>query len=263
MPYCRNQKIRIFYQTFGKRENPPLLLIHGLGSNHQDWNLQIPAFIDLFFIISIDLRGHGKSDKPKQLNRIRDHAKDCIACLDHLSMDRCHILGLSLGCFTGFELGIHFPERVLSFISVNGSASVVMKSLKQKLSGISRLLTIIFQNTRAMGRKIANNVFPFENQQKLRQLVENQIASNSKRAYLSALLGLAGWNMESQISKIKCPVLLITAEYDYTPIQAKRDLIKLLDNATLKIVSESHHLVNIEKSSEFNSIVLNFLANAS
>ena len=133
MPYCWNQKIRIFYQTFGESQNPPLLLIHGLGSNNQDWNIQIPAFINFLYIITIDLRGHGKSDKPKQLYRIRDYASDCVSCLDNLSINRCHILGLSLGCFTGFELTIHFPERILSFIGVNGTASVGMKSLKQNV----------------------------------------------------------------------------------------------------------------------------------
>ena len=112
-----------------------------------------------------------------------------------------------------------------------------------------------------MGKKIASNVFPFENQQELRKLVENRIASNSKRAYLGALLGLIGWDVKPQIAQIKCPVLLIAAEYDYTPTQAKQELIQLMEKATLKIILKSHHLVNIEKPPEFNSIVLNFLNN--
>lgn len=260
MPYCLKKQHRIYYEIHGKKDSPPILLIHGLGSSSQDWTLQIPALESHFFVITLDLTGHGKSSRPKKKVSIRDFALDCIQVLDHLSVSRTHLLGLSLGCFTGFELITSFPHRFLSFIGVNGTASIKLTNAKARWQGISRLLTVLFLGTRAMGRRIANAVLPQPENTAMRKMIIERISQNNRWIYLKILFGMVGWNVEAKVNRVTIPVLLIAADQDYTSISQKEAIITQIPNGQLAIIPNSHHLVNIEKKDEFNNLMLDFLS---
>ena len=75
--------IDIFYEIHGEGE--PLLLIHGLGSSSRDWEYQIPQFSKMYKVITIDLRGHGKTSKPKGSYSIRGFADDVALFLEALN----------------------------------------------------------------------------------------------------------------------------------------------------------------------------------
>ena len=62
MPMININNININYQTTG--EGSPILFIHGLGSSVRDWEMQEPYFSREYRVITLDVRGHGKSDKP-------------------------------------------------------------------------------------------------------------------------------------------------------------------------------------------------------
>ncbi|MHA1520712.1 MAG: alpha/beta fold hydrolase [Promethearchaeota archaeon] len=263
MPHCAHDTLEIYYETHGSPSSPALMLIHGMGSSHKDWDFQIPAFQSKYFVITIDLRGHGQSSKPKGPHTVTDFAGDCIAVLDHLKIQNMNVLGLSLGCFTVLELAIRYPDRLqgCGVIGVNGTASVSLDSWKAKMNGLSRFLTVIFRGTRIMGRNIAKNVFPKPEQAELRQMVEDTIGANTTKNYLATLKGLIGWSVEDELGDISCPVLLISAEYDYSPVEVKQAMVDKIPNARLHVIPDSRHLVNIEKAEEFNGVVLEFLQN--
>ncbi len=263
MPHCAHDSLEIYYETHGSPTSPPLMLIHGMGSNTGDWNFQIPVFQTKFFVITVDLRGHGQSSKPKGPHTVTEFAGDCIAVLDHLKIQNSHVLGLSLGCFTALEMAIRYPDRLqgCGVIGVNGTASVSLDSWKAKMNGLSRFLTVIFRGTRIMGRNIAKNVFPRPDQAELRQMVEDTIGANTTKNYLATLKGLIGWSIEEKLGDISSPVLLISADQDYSPVEAKQAMVEKIPNARLSVIQDSRHLVNIEKADEFNAVVLEFLQN--
>ena len=62
MTTARVNGIALHYQEAGTGE--PLLLLHGLGSRSDDWEMQLPAFAGRYRVIAPDLRGHGRSAKP-------------------------------------------------------------------------------------------------------------------------------------------------------------------------------------------------------
>jgi pimeloyl-ACP methyl ester carboxylesterase len=57
--------IELYYETAGQGE--PLLFVHGLGSSGRDWEEQVPFFAERFRVVTADLRGHGRSEKPPGL----------------------------------------------------------------------------------------------------------------------------------------------------------------------------------------------------
>ena len=62
MPKIQLRNLGLYYETFGQGE--PLLLIHGLGSSSRDWENQVPYFSGRYRVVTPDLRGDGKSEKP-------------------------------------------------------------------------------------------------------------------------------------------------------------------------------------------------------
>ena len=77
MPWFDHEGCSLHYAEYG--HGIPLILIHGLGSSSQDWELQIPVLARHYRLIVVDVRGHGRSDKPRERYSIAGFSADLIA----------------------------------------------------------------------------------------------------------------------------------------------------------------------------------------
>jgi pimeloyl-ACP methyl ester carboxylesterase len=129
-------ELDIAYQTLGDPTDPPLLLVMGLGSQLIHWDLELyRQFADRgFHVIRFDNRDSGRSTKIRAPvpNLVRamaglpidapyllaDMADDAFGLLDHLSIDRAHVVGVSMGGMIAQTMAIRRPERVRSLASV-------------------------------------------------------------------------------------------------------------------------------------------------
>src|SRR5688500_9494864 len=114
--YFDSDGVKIHYQVWGKGD--PIVLVHGFTASI-DANWVQPGIVDKldddFKVIALDLRGHGKSDKPHDPAVYGEiMAMDVIRLLDHLKIDKAHIVGYSLGGFTTLKLVTMHPERFLT-----------------------------------------------------------------------------------------------------------------------------------------------------
>ena len=257
MPTIKINDIDIYYEIHGEGE--PLLLIHGLGSSSRDWEYQIPQFSKLYKVITIDLRGHGKTSKPKGPYSIRGFADDVALFLEAINIKYVNILGLSMGTATGFELAINYPDLVKSLIAVNMSAKLSVKTFNEKKQFFLRNLIVKLLGMRKMGEVLAPKLFPSPEQEELRKKVATRWAENDKKSYLSAMNSLKNWSVEEELHKITCPTVVIASDGDYTPVEIKEEYIKKIPNGQISIIKNSHHAVPMEKPEEFNRIVLDFL----
>jgi pimeloyl-ACP methyl ester carboxylesterase len=117
MPKAKINGIDIYYRVQGDGE--PLVLIMGLGGESGDWILQGRAFKKHFRVITFDSRGVGKSDKTSESYTIKTMADDVIGLMDHLGVDKAHILGVSMGGMIAQEVAIDYPERLRKLILVS------------------------------------------------------------------------------------------------------------------------------------------------
>ena len=95
-----------------------MVLIHGLYSS-ADINWRLPGTIKTLAqshqVISMDLRGHGHSAKPKEESAYGiEMARDVVRLLDHLKIKKAHIVGYSLGGMIAMKLATEHPDRVRS-----------------------------------------------------------------------------------------------------------------------------------------------------
>jgi len=104
--------VRTFHRAVG--DGPPLLLIAGNGMDHTAFDEQLPSFGRHFRCIVYDLRGIGQSDVPSGGYTTPEMARDALALLDCLEIERAHVAGYSLGGAIGQEMAASAPERVQS-----------------------------------------------------------------------------------------------------------------------------------------------------
>ena len=89
--------VSIAVTEFPAPGQPPLVLLHGIGSRGSSWWPVIDALAPLFHLYQIDLRGHGSSDKPERGYAVEVFAEDLQGVLEALELDRPAIMGHSLG----------------------------------------------------------------------------------------------------------------------------------------------------------------------
>lgn len=99
-----------------EREAIPIIFLHFGGGNLMMWQRVIPTFQEAYRLILLDLRDHGKSDKPQKDIHIDDMAGDVVGIMDHLKLEQAHIIGSSLGAEVGLSLAANYPERVLTLV---------------------------------------------------------------------------------------------------------------------------------------------------
>jgi len=124
-----SEGVRIRYVTAG--QGSPVLLVHGYLGSLETWDMAdqggsalLRRLAERHSVIAVDARGHGKSDKPHTPGayglKMMD---DLVRLLDHLHVERAHLVGYSMGGFLVSNLVLRHPERVKSAVFIGGVAT--------------------------------------------------------------------------------------------------------------------------------------------
>ena len=251
--------VEIYYDVFGEGE--PVLFIHGLGSCGSDWAPQTEVFRQDYQVITADLRGHGQSSKPRKGYSMELFARDMAAVIAAMQTGPVHIVGISLGGMIAFQLAVTAPELIKSMTIVNSGPEVPAANFKQRIPLYIRLVLIHTLGLRKMAKMIGKRLFPEPGQTHLQDQFIERLTSNEKRCYVASLRAIfAGWGVADRLGDIRCPVLFITADQDYSPVELKQGYVDRLPNARMVVVPNSRHALPMEKPREFNQALAEFLA---
>ena len=112
--------IEMFYETDGSGE--PLLLLHGGTGSHEDWRYAGRGdFVRHYALLAPDARGHGRSTNPSRAITHRECASDTLALLDHLRVDRCKAIGISMGGNILLHMATMQPDRIEAMVVVSAT----------------------------------------------------------------------------------------------------------------------------------------------
>lgn len=127
--------VRIAWDSVGEAERETVLLVHGSALSKAIWRGMgyVKALAQDYRVITLDLRGHGRSGKPQVEAdyRLDVMMADVLAVLDAAGVRQAHYLGYSFGARLGFALGSVAPERMLSFVSLAGSYRITPGSIAE------------------------------------------------------------------------------------------------------------------------------------
>ncbi|WP_339510518.1 alpha/beta fold hydrolase [Pseudomonas sp. RL_15y_Pfl2_60] len=257
MAYFDNDGCQLHYEVYG--HGKPLVLVHGLGSSTRDWEYQIPELSAHYRVIAMDVRGHGRSDKPHERYNMATFADDVAALIEHCQLGPVHLVGISMGGMIGFQLAVDRPELLVSLTIINSGPEVRAKSISDYVQIAKRWTLSRVLSLETIGKALGKLLFPKPEQAELRTKIEQRWPQNDKRAYLASLDAIIGWSVREQISRITCPTLVISGDRDYTTVAQKQAYVDQLSNARLVVIKDSRHATPMDQPQLFNSCLLEFL----
>ncbi|HOI73871.1 MAG TPA: alpha/beta hydrolase [Syntrophales bacterium] len=258
MPHVRVNDLNVYFEASGAGE--PLVFLHGLGSSTRDWERQMEFFSRCFQVVAFDNRGHGRTDKPRGPYSVRQFAGDAAAFLKAVGTVPAHVVGLSMGGMTAFQLAVDEPTLVKSLTVVNSGPAMVLTNARDRRAFFLRRLIVRFLGMRKMGAILADMLLPEPHQKDLHDTLIARWAENDRRAYLASMKAITGWSVADRIGEIRCPVLIVTADQDYTPVSLKEAYTRRIPGAELAVIRQSRHLTPIDQPETFNEVLLGFLS---
>jgi 3-oxoadipate enol-lactonase len=118
----REDGTELYYEVAGS--GPALVLIHGLGGNHAVWYRQFPILAREYRVVAFSQRGFTPSGGARDSYAPKMLAADLRALLDHLDIDRAHLVGQSMGGWTALTFALDSPERVRSLVLADTLAGI-------------------------------------------------------------------------------------------------------------------------------------------
>ncbi|MBL6751029.1 MAG: alpha/beta hydrolase [Nevskia sp.] len=259
MPFAAVNGTRLFYADDGA--GTPLLLVHGIGTDHEDWEDQVPVFARRYRVIAPDLRGYGRSDRGGEFSP-QAFAADLWALLDGLGIGRFLLVGHSMGGAVALQMAVDQPERVLALVAADTLPSFVIDTPAKRLLFAFRYVMMSLFGPRRLARAVANKLFPEPGQAALRERSCRRGAAIDRHVYLKNLRQLVGWSVQRRLERLRMPVLVIAAEHDYFPVGDAEAFTAALPDGRLSVFAGRHHALPLEAPRRFNATVLRFFAAA-
>lgn len=222
--------LHMYFEDRG--DGSPLVLLHGgMLSIELSFADLIPDLVTRHRVIAVEAQGHGRTadiDRPITPAAL---ASDVVGLLDHLGLDRAHVLGHSQGAATALELAVSYPDRVRSVVPA--SASVRMDGMHEDLTDPARQATSTRMPTQqdfAAMQETYARLSPHPDH------FDDFLASLSQSA-----ADLQGWSDE-QLAAITAPVLLVLGDRDFVTVEHGALMLELIPGSNLAVLPGTTHM---------------------
>jgi len=247
-----------YYNVYGN--GSPIVLIHHLAGNTNSWYNQISYFAKKYKVIAYDLRGHGKSAEPKEGFSLEDLAQDLYLLLKKLGIERCSVIGHSIGGMIAPLFALRHEAMVSSLIIVAGASQALASDKLASYSLMREIAKTKGMEALAEYRRANNQIPPkIANVPSLWEHFKQLYRETSVQGYIKTSEALTTMpNITEKLKHLSCPMLGIVGDLD--PVFM--EMMKILaDNTklTLKLMHNCGHFVMMEEPNEFNDTVSNFL----
>jgi pimeloyl-ACP methyl ester carboxylesterase len=255
-------------------EGPPLLCVHGLSGCWQNWLENIPDLARTHRVIAFDLPGFGGSPMPPWDITIPAYGRFVRDFCERLGIDRCSLVGNSMGGFIATEVAITEPERVDDLSLVSAAGITWARARREPAEMLGRVgmaaapLLLRFELSAIRRPKFRHRAFGgvFHDPNALRRelLWENVVPAFQSPGYFDAMRNLVGYDIRDRLEEIGVPTLIVWGRNDrVVPVPAALAYRNRIgENAELVIFDECGHVPQMERPVRFNRVLSEFLSRA-
>ncbi|RPI05323.1 MAG: alpha/beta fold hydrolase [Ignavibacteriae bacterium] len=252
----------INYHEHGMPQGLPVVFIHGFPFSSEMWVPQINVMPNNIHAIAYDVRGHGASDTGDGQYTLEIFVDDLIALLDHLSIEKAFLCGLSMGGYIALRTYERHPERVRGLILCDTKCEPDTDSVKIKRS--ATIKSIKSTGVPAFAEEFVKSVFwekTIERNPNVITFIKQIIGANSPRGICGTLLALASrTDTTPALSSIHVPTCIMVGEHDtVTPPSDAERMHAAIPGSELHILPHAAHMSNLENAEEFNEFLTVFL----
>ena len=254
--------IKIRYLQSGKKENPCLIFIHGLGSASDRW-MKIPDSLSSNFqCFCIDLPGFGESDKPINLKyTIEDFSDIVIKFQTKLVSKPSSLIGHSLGGYITAEIAIQKPDLLKKMVLIDSSGMlqsptpILEEYVEAAMNPSKDKVRTVFEKMVADPSRIPPAL--------VEGFIQRINKPNAKIAFQKTLINSAttqiGIERLKRISKTS--TMIIWGSQDMViPIGHSKFFKDSIKNSSLQIIEDAGHAPFAEKQQEVGTILKEFLS---
>jgi pimeloyl-ACP methyl ester carboxylesterase len=273
VPLANLRDVSLCYETFGRRGDPAIVMIRGLGTQLIEWS---PVLLDGLAgggleVVVFDNRDAGLSSEMHAAAgtppyRLEDMAGDVVGLLDHLRIERAHVFGISMGGMIAQHVAIAHPQRCRSLISVMSSTgnpdlpppSAQMRARLVETAATPEALMALNAENRAV---FGSPAYP----ESLRERVA-AARSAYHRSHRPAGVArqmqavIADGSRVARLRMLAVPTLVIHGADDpLIPVAAGRDTAAVIPGARLEVVPGMGHNIPDALAARITDILLRFV----
>ena len=254
--------ITVHYIEQGTSQSLHLAFLHGFPFSHKMWQPQLKALPEGFHSVTYDIRGHGSSEVGDGQYTIDLFVDDLIALLDHLSIEKAILCGLSMGGYIALRAIEKFPERIKGLILCDTKSESDTNETKTKRAATIKAIKVF--GVQKFANDFVKSIFyekTFETNPDIVKLITNIICENSPLGICGTVLALASRTDTTNIlSSLHVPTCIIVGEQDaLTPPTVAKNMNKAIPLSELHIIPSAGHMTNLENTVAFNDTLIAFL----
>lgn len=257
----------LYHKTFRHKTSTTwVVFIHGAGGSNIVWFRQLREFKKHFNVLLVDLRGHGKSKKEytqEEKYKFDEIALDVIKTMDHLRIEKAHMVGISLGCIVIRAIDKLAPGRAESIIL--GGAVIQFNSRIKALLNVAKLLNSIVPYM-WLYKINAWILIPYKKDIESRKLfIKEAIRLGDKefRKWLKMSTEIKDNLQEFLKKEASAPVLYLMGDRDHMFLPMVSNLVQKHFNSRLEVIDNSGHVCNIDQPEVFNRRSIEFIKSIS
>ncbi|MDA9407614.1 alpha/beta fold hydrolase [Bradyrhizobium sp. CCBAU 45384] len=268
MPHATTRDdVRIYFEEAG--QGTPIIFLHEFAADYTNWEPQMRYFSRGHRCITYSARGYTPSDVPHgEVYTYKHFYTDALAVLDHLGIERAHLVGLSMGAYSSLQIGLNAPQRALSMTLAGVGSGSELENLeawrKQCRANAEQFETLGSAEVAKVTREAPSRI-PF--------LVKDPrghadfyaaLARHDAKGSANTMRGFQGgrpsiYTLTEAIRNVTTPALIICGDEDDPCIGASLFLKKHLPAAGLAMFPKSGHVLNLEEPAQFNESVERFV----
>jgi proline iminopeptidase len=270
MPYAvTKDDCRLYFEEAGS--GTPIIFLHEFAADCTNWEPQMRYFSRGHRCIAYSARGYTPSDVPASADAYgyKHFYTDALAVLDHLGIDRAHLVGLSMGAYSSLQIGLNAPQRALSITLAGVGSGSELDNLeafrKQCRANAEQFETLGSVEVAKVTREAPSRI-PF--------LVKDPrghadfyaaLARHDSKGSANTMRSFQGgrpsiYTMADAIRKVQTPALIICGDEDDGCVEPSLFLKKHLPASGLSFFPKTGHVLNLEEPALFNAMVERFIA---
>jgi aminoacrylate hydrolase len=250
----------LYYEEHGSGE--PLFLVSGLGGTAAYWKPNLPALAAKYRVIVHDHRGAGNSAHSKIRYSVDQMTDDLVRLMDHLKIERAHLVGHSTGGAIGQTLAVTRPERLKKLV-LFATWTKADKFFRQLFAARRALLTEVGKEAYVR----AGTLFLYPpswikaNERMIEERESLTIAAFAPPEVVASRIdAIVAFDRTAELSRIRTPTLVLCAKDDFiTPAYFSEQLAQMIPGAQLVLMPQGGHCASETVLEAFNATLLTFL----
>lgn len=261
--------VKLYYEEAG--DGDTIVFVHEFAGDHRAWEPQMRFFSRRYRCVAYNARGYPPSDVPQASDAYsQDRAREDIrAVLDHLGVERAHIVGLSMGGFATLHFGLHHANRARSLV-VAGCGYGAERDRREQFRTETEATAAFIESSNADAFADRYGLGPtrvqFQNKDPRGwREFRDQLAEHSLDGAARTMRGVQKerpslFDLEEGLRTMPVPTLIMTGDEDEPCLVPNIYLKRTLPAAALVVLPNSGHTINLEEPERFNVEIADFLA---